>query len=64
MLELKDKMLLTSAKVTLDGKRAVICGAQNAFATIAQLDHPYTRHEWAWETAEKIVREQDGAFKS
>lgn len=53
---------LCAQPVTLNGKRAVIGGIRNRFATVAQLPDG-ERVEYAWETVERIVKD-GGNFKS
>lgn len=47
--------------VTLNGKRAVISGYRNDFATVSQWPEGLSA-EWAWETVERII-DKGGAFK-
>lgn len=49
--------------LTLDGRPARIIGAQCPYALVAQFDRPYTSHEYAWPTIERIVA-LGGAFRS
>ena len=49
-----DRNALIDARVTLNGKPAVICGQLNDYATVAALpDGP--SYEWAWPTVARIV---------
>ena len=56
------RLELCSAKVTLNGNRAVIGGASNQFATIHDLITGMSV-EFAWPTVDRIVK-RDGKFKS
>lgn len=49
--------------ITLDGKPAMIMGAQMPFAKVAFRDSGASL-EWAWPTVARICRERGGAFKS
>lgn len=53
---------LASAKVTLNGQKAVIGGIRNEFATVTQLPSGLSAH-WSWESVERIVA-KGGEFKS
>ena len=54
---------LIEHEVTLDGRRAVICGVKNDFATVAELPNG-ARVDFAWTTVERVVMEGNGDFKS
>ena len=59
---LERRRKLVEAKVTLEGKPAVIGGIRNKFATVTQLGpHGLTAH-WSWEAVERIVK-RDGKFR-
>jgi len=53
---------LTQARVTLNGERAVICGARHDVATVRAISSGLGC-EWAWPTVARIVA-NGGAFKS
>lgn len=57
----EERRALCSARVTLNGKPAVIRGSRYHFANVAALDGTFNA-DWAWETAARIV-DQGGAFK-
>lgn len=62
VLTLEERRILCRCIVTLDGKKAQICGAKNQFATVRALpDGPEA--EFAWPTVVRIVA-QGGHFKS
>jgi hypothetical protein len=54
---------LADNEVTLDGKRAVICGIKNDFATVAQIPDG-KRADFAWVSVENIVKHWNGEFLS
>lgn len=54
MVAIERRRQLVAEAVTLNGERAVIAGARNDFATVAQLGDGL-RAEWAWETVERVV---------
>jgi len=56
------KDALVGRDCTLNGKRAVIVGRLNRFATIAALDGE--RYDYAWETVERIMTKKLGRFFS
>lgn len=58
----EDRIALTDAKVTLDGRRAKISGYNLEFAVVTDLETG-SSHEWAWLTAARIAN-SGGAFKS
>lgn len=62
-ISLERRYELAGTPVTLDGKRAVIAGVKNDFATVATIPQG-PRYEWAWETVEHIVTERAGKFKT
>ena len=49
-----EKNALVGAKCFLNEKPAFIYGRRNQFATVAQVDGPLAI-EWAWETAHRIM---------
>lgn len=54
--------------ITLDGKKAKICGRLRDFAQVVQYQHIYDcprpiSAEFSWEAVQRIVA-NDGAFKS
>ena len=51
---LEERRRYTATDCTLDGKPAVIAGALEPFATVAQLPHGMTV-EYAWPTVARIV---------
>jgi hypothetical protein len=53
-MPLEEKRALCYAVVTLNGKPAVICGAQNEYATVAALPHGESC-EWSWHTVKHVV---------
>jgi hypothetical protein len=58
------RSLCETTGVTLDGLPATICNARNyEFGTVAQTPSGLAL-QWEWETIERIVEEQDGAFRS
>lgn len=50
-------------EVTLDGRRAVICGRQGAFGTVAQIPAG-PAYAWSWAAIAHIVEDKEGAFTS
>lgn len=60
--ELDSRRTLCEIEVTLDGRPAIVCGAQHPFATIKTLDGTRS-HQWAWETVRRVIR-QGGRFES
>lgn len=51
------KLHLIAQEVTLNGRKAVICGAMQPWATVATLDSERRiSGEFAWHTAERIVK--------
>lgn len=55
---------LCDAEVTLDGKRAVIRGWRNDFATVRQLPDGKLHAEFAWKTVEHVIEHSNGEFKA
>lgn len=51
------------ADCTLDGRRAMVCGRRNDFATVATLEGPLTSVEFAWETVARVMA-VTGKFRS
>jgi len=62
-LELEERRELCAEKVTLNGHRAAIGGAQNKFATVTDLDSGLSA-EWAWLTVLHVINFSNGAFRS
>jgi hypothetical protein len=60
---LDERRELANTEVTLNGRRAVICGVQNQFATVATIPNG-PAFEWAWPAVRRIVKEKGGAFKN
>lgn len=58
----EERLALTQTPVTLNGKRAIIMGARNRFATVAQTDSGLSC-EWAWPTVARIVHNKEGRFE-
>ena len=48
---------------TLDGYPALVCGVVNDFATVATINGPALRAEFAWSTVERILA-AGGKFKT
>ena len=55
--------LAESTHITLNGVRAVVCGIQNDYATVAQLPNG-ERCDFAWPTVERIITNYNGDFVS
>lgn len=55
---------LADAEVTLDGQRAKILGTSNDFATVRSLEDHARSGEWSWETVERIIAVNGGAFST
>ncbi len=49
--------------ITLNGRRAVIGGVQNDFATVSQLPNGQ-RAEFAWHTVEHVIEHSNGEFNA
>lgn len=54
---------LQEHEVTLNGKRAIVCGILNDYATVAVLPGG-ERAEFAWSTVERVIEKNDGNFNS
>lgn len=56
----------TEIAVSLDGRRAVITGFANDFATVRTVIRPSYGNEYAWATVERIMTraKRPGAFES
>lgn len=57
------RKLVETRNVTLNGRRAIIAGWRNAFATVRTLDSDGPQCEFAWETVARVV-ENGGQFRS
>jgi hypothetical protein len=50
--------------ITLNGKPAVIRGAQNDFATVSQVNAYAVSVEFAWPTVQHIIEVKGGTFRA
>lgn len=64
LIEDKRESVKLSRRVntTLDGEPAVVCGASNRWATVAQINGPLEL-EFSWEAVKRIL-DKDGKFSS
>jgi hypothetical protein len=60
---LSERIALTGASVTLDGRPAKITGYRREFATVTDRADPVRSAEWAWSTVARIVA-RGGGFTS
>jgi hypothetical protein len=60
---LSERVALTGANVTLDGRPAKITGYRHQFATVTDRADPARSAEWAWPTVARIVV-RGGNFRS
>jgi hypothetical protein len=62
-VSIEDRRKLAEARVTLDGRPAVISGIQNDFAKVTVLDtgESYT---WSWPGVKRVIETAGGHFKS
>lgn len=62
LITLENRRELCQARVTLNGRPAVIGGVRNPFATVAYLDGS-GELEWSWDAVARIVA-SGGKFSS
>ena len=62
-IPIEERRELIEHEVTLNGVRAVISGAKNDFATVAQLPDGL-RADFAWVTVKHVIEHSNGEFNA